>query len=72
MAPIRLGLVGFGLIWDQEHEPIVSQMTGTFRIVALSASSERSAAKAAAKYPGIPFTRDYHELVTRPDVDAVV
>jgi len=72
MARIRLGLVGFGLIWDQEHEPIVNTMTDIFEVVALSASSDRSAAKAAAKYPGLFFTRDYNELVTHPDVDAVV
>lgn len=47
-------------------------MSDIFEVVALSASSDRSAAKAAAKYPGLFFTRDYHELVTHPDVDAVV
>ncbi len=72
MSPIRLGLVGFGLIWEQEHEPEVQALGDTFEIAALCATSDRSAAKAAAKYPGIPFTRDYRELVARPDVDVVV
>jgi predicted dehydrogenase len=72
MAPKRLGLVGFGLIWDQEHEPVVKQMKDTFEIAALNASSDRSEKKANQKYPGLPFTRDYHELVARADIDAVV
>lgn len=72
MAPIRLGLVGFGLIWEQEHEPEVRALGEAFEIAALCASSDRSAEIAATKYPGIPFTRDYRELVARPDLDAVV
>jgi predicted dehydrogenase len=72
MSPIRLGLVGFGLIWEQEHEPEVRALGDAFEIAALCASSDRSAAKAAERYPGIPFTREYRELVARPDVDAVV
>ncbi len=72
MSPIRLGLVGFGLIWEQEHEPEVQALGEAFEIAALCASSDRSAAKAAVKYPGIPFTRDYRELVARPDIDAIV
>ena len=72
MSPIRLGLVGFGLIWDQEHEPEVNELGDVFEITALCASSDKSAAKAEEKYPDLPFTRDYQELVARPDVDAVV
>ncbi len=72
MPPLRLGLVGFGLIWDQEHEPIVNDMSDTFVVGALCASSDHSAEKAATKYPHLPFTRDYHELVQRDDIDAVV
>ncbi len=72
MSRIRLGLVGFGLIWEQEHEPEVQLLGDTFAVTALCASSDRSAAKAAFKYAGLPFTRDYRELVARPDVDAVV
>lgn len=72
MSRIRLGLVGFGLIWEQEHEPEVNALSELFEVAALCGSSDRSAAQAAARYPGLPFTRDYRELVARPDIDAVI
>ncbi|NLT72566.1 MAG: Gfo/Idh/MocA family oxidoreductase [Chloroflexi bacterium] len=71
MSPKRLGLVGFGLIWDQMHKEIVLGMPDVFQVSALSASSDRSAAKAAAQYPSLPFTKDYRELIAHPDVDMV-
>lgn len=72
MEPLRLGIVGPGLIWDNSHRPVLEKLTDRFAIAAFSASSERSRQKVARDFPNAPFFRDYTELAASPAVDAVV
>lgn len=71
-TPIRLGIVGPGLIWDKAHRPVLEELSDLYRISAFSATSQRSREKVAREYPGAPFFADYHDLVRSPDIDAVV
>lgn len=72
MEPIRLGIVGPGLIWENRHRPTLIQLSRLFTITAFSATSEASRLKVERDYPGAPFFRDYHELAAWPGIDAVV
>ncbi len=73
MEPIRLGLVGAGLIWDNAHRPALESLgDGAFRVTACAARSEATRAKVAGQYPGAAACGDYRDLVQRDDVDAVV
>ncbi len=72
MQPIRLGVVGPGLIWEKAHRPVLERMEEAFRITVFSGRSEHSRRVAAAEYPGAAFETDYRELVRRSDVDAVL
>jgi predicted dehydrogenase len=72
MKPLRLGIVGPGLIWENSHRSVLDRMSDHFAISAFSASSERSRQKVARDYPEALFFRDYHELAASPAVDAVV
>ncbi len=72
MEPIRLGIVGPGLIWENRHRPTLSKLGDLFRIAAFSASSEASRLKVERDYPGLSFFRDYHELAAWPGIDALV
>jgi predicted dehydrogenase len=60
------------LIWKRRHEPTLAPLRASFTISAFCASSERSRAEIAQKYPGAPFVTDYRAFVQRKDVDAVV
>ena len=71
MQPVRLGIVGPGLIWRNAHEPAIRQLDA-FRVSALCARSDASQEWAAASYPDVPFYRDYREMVVSPGIDAVV
>lgn len=72
MNPLRLGIVGPGLIWENAHRPVLERMADRVSLVAFSATSETSRQKVARDYPGAAFFQDYHDLVRQPDVDAVV
>ena len=73
MEPIRLGIVGPGLIWENAHRPALESLEpGTYALRAFSGRSEESRAKVARDYPGAAFFHDYHDLVAQDDVDAVV
>ena len=73
MEPIRLGIVGPGLIWENAHRPALESLEpGTYDLRAFSGRSEESRAKVARDYPGAAFFHDYHDLVAQDDVDAVV
>jgi predicted dehydrogenase len=72
MKPMRLGIVGPGLIWENTHRPILETMPDHFAISAFSATSESSRRKVERDFPGAPFFTNYQELAHSPDVDAVV
>jgi len=72
MNPLRLGIVGPGLIFENAHRPVLDRMADRVSLVAFSARSEASRQKVARDYPGAAFYTDYHDLVRQPNIDAVV
>lgn len=71
---IRLGLIGTGLAVEQLHWPALRLMPDRFRVTAF-ADASRSQAERFASYSGTPmalFTPDWHDVLARTDVDAVL
>ena len=67
---MRLGLIGFGY-WG----PNLARNLGEIRGVTLAAVADRSSARreaAGARHPGVLLVDDPVELITRPDIQAVV
>ncbi len=74
MQPIRLGVIGTGLAVEQLHWPALRQLRDRFPIVAF-ANHTRPKAEHFASYSGASmedYSTDYHELLRRTDVDAVL
>ena len=57
MEPIRLGIVGPGLIWENRHRPTLSKLGDLYKIAAFSATSETSRQKVSTIIRGWPFSR---------------
>jgi len=72
MKPVRLGIIGPGLIWQFKHRPVLNKLNGDFAVTAFCASSDRHKADVARDYPGVPFLTDLDAFLQRDDVDAVV
>lgn len=70
MSLLRVGAVGYGY-WGPNIVRSVAKVPGA-ELVAICDASDANRAKAAAAYPGVATCADPGELVTRPDVDAVV
>jgi predicted dehydrogenase len=71
---VRLGIIGTGLAVEQLHWPALKTMTDRFRVTAFC-DIDRSHAERFADYSGASmdtFTLDYHDLLGRDDVDAVL
>lgn len=71
---IRLGIIGTGLAVEKLHWPALKRMTDMYRVTAFC-DIDRSHAEHFASYSGASmddFTADYHELLARDDVDAVL
>ena len=69
--PLGLGFIGSGRI-AQAHLAAASHLSGRVRVVAI-AGRRRDRAESAARQYGIPAVLgDYRELLTDPEVDAVV
>ena len=72
--PIRLGIIGTGLAVEKLHWPALKRMTDRFAITAFC-DVARPAAERFAGYSGASmtdYTPDYHTLLGRNDVDAVL
>lgn len=67
--PVRFGLIGFGA-WGQHHANAI-RVTDGAELVAVAASSQKSADLAKHHYPQADVYTDFHELVARDDVDIV-
>lgn len=72
MQPIRLGVIGAGLIWIRTHQPILATMKDAFVPVAFCELNEQRRAALMDEYPDASIFDDYHKLLALPDVDAVL
>lgn len=73
-TPLRLAIIGTGLAVEKLHWPALKQMPDRFQVTAFSNHSRPNAENFAA-YSGTSmdaFVPDYHDLLTRDDVDAVL
>ncbi len=72
--PIRLGIIGTGLAVEKLHWPALKRMRDRFQVAAFC-DLERRNAEHFAHYSGAAmaeYTADYHELLRREDVEAVL
>src|SRR5688572_25974814 len=72
MQPIRLGVVGAGLIWLRRHQPTLATLQEAFTPVAFADPSEERRSQAAEMFPDAVIVSDYQELLAMEQVDAVL
>jgi scyllo-inositol 2-dehydrogenase (NADP+) len=72
MQPIRLGVIGAGLIWLRRHQATLATLQDAFLPVAFADTSEQRRAQAAEMYPDAVVVGDYLEVLALPQVDAVL
>jgi predicted dehydrogenase len=70
VEPVRVGVIGYGywgpnLVRNFAESPVTD-------VVAVSDLSEQRLAQVHARHPGIAVTTDYEEILTDPDIDAVI
>lgn len=73
-SPIRLGIIGTGLAVEKLHWPALKQMPDKYVVAAFSNRGRENAAH-FADYSGTLmdlYVPDYHDLLARDDVDAVL
>jgi predicted dehydrogenase len=72
MQPIRLGVIGMGLIWQRTHQAILETLKDTFEPVAFCDLSQERRAATAKAYPGAAVLSDTDALLALPEVEAVL
>jgi predicted dehydrogenase len=72
MQPIRLGVIGAGLIWLRRHQPTLATLQDAFVPVAFADPSEQRRKQAAEAFPKAIIVSDYQELLALPQVDAAL
>lgn len=70
--PIRLGIVGPGVIWRNSHRQVLSSLPDLFTVVAIAGRSDASHERARAAYPEARLYRHIDNLVDDGQVEAVV
>jgi myo-inositol 2-dehydrogenase/D-chiro-inositol 1-dehydrogenase len=68
-APLRFGLIGYGL-FGAHHARAIENAKGA-ELRAIAVPSEKSQAAAKAAHPQVGLHADYRELLMRDDIDAV-
>ena len=72
MKPIKVGVIGLGLIWLRVHKPILATMTDVFEPIAFCDVSEQRRATATEDFPGETVVADYQRLLQSPEIEAVL
>jgi predicted dehydrogenase len=72
MRPIRLGVIGTGLIWIRTHKQILAGLGDAFQPVAFCDLSAERRAATASEFPGAQVLSDYEQLLALPEVEAVL
>jgi predicted dehydrogenase len=71
MNRIKLGIIGCGIAARDLHWPALQNLTDQFEITAVCNHTEPKAKQFAQMVGDVPYVLDYHELLRRPDVEAV-
>ncbi|MCS6925822.1 MAG: Gfo/Idh/MocA family oxidoreductase [Candidatus Binatia bacterium] len=72
MSPaVKIGLIGCGRIAQLVHLDVLRRLPGA-ELVALADVDPRRRREASRRVPGTAAFADYHELLARPEVEAVV
>jgi scyllo-inositol 2-dehydrogenase (NADP+) len=72
VKPIRLGVVGLGLIWLREHKPSLERLKEEFVPVAFCDVSEERRQAVAQEFPDAQVVADYEVLLQNPEVETVL
>ncbi|MFE2018536.1 Gfo/Idh/MocA family oxidoreductase [Streptomyces sp. NPDC059499] len=71
-APLRVGLVGYGLAGSVFHAPLIAATEGLVLDTVVTSNEERQA-QARAEFPGVRFAASPDELLSRADeLDLIV
>jgi len=71
MNPIKLGIIGCGIAARELHLPALKKITDKFEITVVCNHTEPKAKSFAELAGRVPYVLDYHELLQRPEVEAV-
>jgi len=71
MPPIKLGIIGCGIATRELHFPALKKLADKFEITVVCNHTEPKAKSFAEMAGNVPYVLDYHELLKRPDVEAV-
>ncbi len=71
-SPLRVGVIGVGGIAQMMHLPTLAERPDLFTIAALADVSEKTLAAVGDRYGVATRVRDFHELLARPDLDALL
>ncbi|MCC6167550.1 MAG: Gfo/Idh/MocA family oxidoreductase [Caldilineaceae bacterium] len=72
MQPLRLGVIGAGLIWIRRHQHTLATLPDAFVPVAFADLSPERRAQAAESFPDATVVAGHQELLALPGVDAVL
>jgi scyllo-inositol 2-dehydrogenase (NADP+) len=72
MKPVRLGVIGVGLIWQREHQPMLATLADAFTPVAFCDLSEARRAEVSRAFPDAPVYAEPQQLLAQEDVEAVL
>jgi len=70
-APLRVGIVGYGLGGSTFHAPLVAATPG-LELVAIATSNPERVAKAKARYPGVHLYDKIEQMLAAETLDLVV
>jgi myo-inositol 2-dehydrogenase/D-chiro-inositol 1-dehydrogenase len=68
-APLRFGLVGYGL-WGRHHARAITRAPGA-ALAAIACRTAETAEAARRDFPGVPVHRDYRALLEQGNLDVV-
>jgi predicted dehydrogenase len=72
MNPINLGIIGCGIAARKLHYPALQKLQDKFVVVMVCNHTEPKAKSFAEMLGGVEYTLDYHELLEKNEVEAVV
>ncbi|MCI0493948.1 Gfo/Idh/MocA family oxidoreductase [candidate division KSB1 bacterium] len=71
MQPVKLGIIGCGIAARELHFPALQRLKNKFEITVVCNHTEPKAKSFAELAGRVPYVLDYHELLSRDDVEAV-